>query len=122
MPTQAANFPLRRAQLRGHIHHVCARAGVPQGLVRQWVGPASEDVTHIYEHWSPSQEKQRILAALPAVMSGAPALPAPLPANDCAAVLAKTREMLSKMTARNWQKIRDELLAVTPVVTDNPGR
>ncbi len=96
---------------------LCARAGVPQGLVRQWVGHASEDVTRIYEHWSPSQEKQRILAALPAVMSGAPALqtPAlPTPVPDSTALPPNAREMLSKMTARNWQKIRDALLTAIP--------
>ena len=89
---------------------LCARAGVPQGLVRQWVGHASEDVTRIYEHWSPSQEKQRILDALPSVMSGAPALPAPRPAVDYEALLATAKKMVSKMTTRNWRNVQAELM------------
>jgi integrase len=53
----------------------CARAGVPIGLVKEWLGHSSPVVTQIYEHWSPDRDADRILQALPALKK-ANALPA----------------------------------------------
>jgi len=44
----------------------CARAGVPEGAIRDWVGHASVEITRIYAHWAGRESDQRILAALPA--------------------------------------------------------
>lgn len=52
--------------LRHTFVTLCARGGVPQGLVREWVGHSSGAVTAIYEHWGHA-EQARVLAALPDV-------------------------------------------------------
>ena len=44
----------------------CARAGVPSGLIRDWVGHESPDITRIYEHWRIQDGSGQIAAALPA--------------------------------------------------------
>ncbi len=51
---------------------LAARAGVPVGVVRQWVGHTSELVTRIYEHWG-TEGQDRILAALPSMGWAGPA-------------------------------------------------
>jgi integrase len=46
----------------------CARAGVPIGQIRQWVGHASPKITEIYEHWSADASQDRALTrALPSM-------------------------------------------------------
>lgn len=45
----------------------CARAGVPIGLVKEWLGHSSPVVTAIYEHWRPDRDGGQILQALPAL-------------------------------------------------------
>ncbi len=53
----------------------CARAGVPIGQIREWVGHSSTEITRIYEHWNPTAGQAQILAALP-VIEGFSAVPA----------------------------------------------
>ena len=51
--------------LRHSFITFCARAGVPIGAIRDWVGHTSEDITRIYEHWGHDAGKDAILKALP---------------------------------------------------------
>ena len=53
--------------LRHSFITFCARAGVPIGVIRDWVGHTSEDITRIYEHWGHDAGKDAILKALPAL-------------------------------------------------------
>jgi len=55
----------------------CARAGVPEGAIRDWVGHSSLQITRIYQHWAGKDSDARILAALPAAIMGVEALPGP---------------------------------------------
>ena len=83
----------------------CARAGVPMGQIRDWIGHSSTMITEIYAHWSPEQQHEQILQALPAI-SETPVVPAkPLPGP----VPEWVREELAKMTPGNWREIRDRL-------------
>ncbi len=45
----------------------CARGGVPLGLVKEWLGHSSPEITRIYENWNIDRDADRILKALPSV-------------------------------------------------------
>lgn len=48
----------------------CARKNVPMGMIRDWVGHSSEEITKIYEHYGHKAGNDKILSALP-VLAGA---------------------------------------------------
>jgi len=48
----------------------CARAGVPLGLVKEWLGHSSPEITRIYENWSMDKDAERVLEALPSLSEG----------------------------------------------------
>ena len=50
--------------LRHTFATCCAKANVPEGAVRDWLGHSSVMVTRIYEHWRMTDGQQSILAAL----------------------------------------------------------
>jgi integrase len=50
--------------LRHSFVSACARAGIPEGVVRQWVGHGSLMVTRLYTHWS-AADAAGITRALP---------------------------------------------------------
>lgn len=55
---------------------LCARGGIPEGKVMQWIGHKSQDVHRLYQHWAPKEGEQEIINALPANFGTTPQLPA----------------------------------------------
>ena len=49
----------------------CARGGIPLGLVQEWLGHSSPEITRIYENWKIDRDGGRILAALPSLTKAA---------------------------------------------------
>jgi integrase len=45
----------------------CARGGIPLGLVQEWLGHSSPEITRIYENWKIDRDGGQILAALPSL-------------------------------------------------------
>lgn len=68
---EGSNRQKRVSRLGAHAFRhtfvtLCARYGVPEGAIRDWVGHASVEITRIYAHWAGRESDARILAALPA--------------------------------------------------------
>ncbi len=79
----------------------CARGGVPMGIIRDWVGHSSVEITKIYEHWGRNESAGRILNALP-TFPGSPALPAvPGEAEEL------RRQVLEKVKAADLNLLRE---------------
>jgi integrase len=50
----------------------CARGGIPLGLVQEWLGHSSPEITRIYENWRIDRDGGQILAALPSMAKALP--------------------------------------------------
>jgi integrase len=64
--------------LRHAFASICARAGVPIGIVQDWLGHSSPTVTRIYQHYRPEEDYRRVMDALPTgLLTPAPEDPEP---------------------------------------------
>lgn len=100
----------------------CARAGVPLGLVKDWLGHSSPEVTRIYENWNIDRDAGRILEALPSLaLPEGPERPAAIEGNGTApAVEIETeRDQLARL-ARELPaaRVRDLLAIVAAWAKD----
>jgi integrase len=69
----------------------CARGGIPLGLVQEWLGHSSPEITRIYENWKIDRDGGQILAALPSM---AKALPEPAECDGPAVKIETERDRL----------------------------
>jgi integrase len=102
--------------LRHSFVSICRMAGVPLVVVESIVGHSNPSMTRHYSHVG-IEASVRAVSTLPNVMTDPPALPPPAPASDvtaAAATLAKVRQRVSELTARNWKKLQTEILAMIP--------
>lgn len=98
--------------LRHSFVSICRLAGVPLVVVESIVGHSNPAMTRHYSHVG-IEAATRAVSAMPTVMTDAPALPAP--ANE-PPPLAKIIGMIENQTAKNWRKVRAEILALLPII------
>ena len=110
--------------LRHTFITLCAQAGVPLDIVRDWVGHSSVEVTRIYRHYAPNEGHDKILKALDMALPAGAAIfghfPAALPAvsvdTDATAEASRpplppwVQELITGMNADNWQTVKATLL------------
>jgi integrase len=88
----------------------CARGGIPLGLVQEWLGHSSPEITRIYENWKIDQDGGRVLAALPSVTKGTE--PKALPEGTAAPQIETERDRLRALAdSLPTTRVR-ELLAI----------
>jgi integrase len=93
--------------LRHTFVSLCREANAPLSVVEAIVGHSNPAMTRHYTHVSELAAGQAV-AALPSVMTDAPALPA---SNPLADLQAKVKAWGEQLTAKTWKAIREEMKA-----------
>jgi len=96
--------------LRHSFVSMCSENKVPLSVVQGMIGHSNPSMTRHYDHAEHEVAKASAIASLPS-FNGEPVKVLP-PAKEMSLIDVSVIRELESMTAKNWEAVRDELLAI----------